>query len=181
MPPMTRPATSPPICMKLSMKGVRPMQTLISVESRSEQAWPLPPSACRADWYPFRGGVIGCGKSSAGQSRRVRKQSTRVGYSERDPALHPLSFNLWWHDAVARHHVGLRPRTRLQPQQVVDAGAATQWPCRPFISLRTRTDCRSRGLRAGRTGRGSGVRSKPQLQGGTTRPACPPVHSLLLN
>ena len=29
MPPMTRPASSPPMCMKLSTKGVRPMQTCL--------------------------------------------------------------------------------------------------------------------------------------------------------
>ena len=29
--PMTRPATSPPRCMKLSMKGVKPMQTCLGL------------------------------------------------------------------------------------------------------------------------------------------------------
>ena len=31
MPPMTRPAISPPMCMKLSTKGVRPMQTCLEL------------------------------------------------------------------------------------------------------------------------------------------------------
>ena len=31
MPPMTRPASRPPMCMKLSTKGVRPMQTCLEL------------------------------------------------------------------------------------------------------------------------------------------------------